>query len=357
MKLKGFMFFVVIMVFFALIIAVLIYIYPMLNRSLLTQVIPGLEEEEQVLEKKIRLTIPEDTEPGTYKFRVEWEDSQDESLLALVEEITIIVGDGGSSDNGGNDNSGSDSGGGDEGGGDNGGDGGGGGEEEPARPVKAHTFAPHTGHVISGAYSGIRNDSGLTVATLAHSGARLAKKVVVSSDSYWLYVNVKHDRPGPVDMAVYLNDRAWKVIRLDKNDDRYWTHRVGLLRNFSGGTIRFRFLNDVYDKSDPTNEAKDRNLHIASWGLTTDASRLPLAKTVSRSVGGRATSGIVLLPGLNQVIREELGRQFVTLDIWKYYAVRLTASPKARESIRSEEQLRNVMQFWKGVRPSRPRGD
>jgi hypothetical protein len=322
------------------VVVILILIYPELNRSILTQVVPGLEEEEQVLEKKLRLTIPQDTMPGTYKFNVGWED---DSLLGLSEEITVIV----DNDDGGNDN----------GGGDGGGGGGGGGDAEvQARPVRSYTYAPHKGHVIAGSYSGIRKDGGLTVVTLAHAKARLAKKVAVVKDSYWLYVNVKHDKPGPVDMAVYLNDKAWKVLRLDKGDDRYRTHRVGLLRNFSGGTIRFRFLNDAYDKSDPTNEAKDRNFHIASWGLTTDASRLPITKVTS-NVGGGRVGNITLLPRLNQVIREELGRGFVTFDIWKYYAARLTISPKAREAIRSDAQLRNVMKYWKGVRPSRPRGD
>lgn len=323
----------------SVIMAVFVFVYPALNRYMLIQVVPGLEEEEQVLEKTLRLTIPQDMEPGTYKFKIEWEDSQDDSLLALGEEITVVVtdddGDGGDGDSGG----------------------GGGEEETPARPVRIYTFAPHKGHVISGAYSGVREDGGLTVVTLAHTRARLAKKVVVPRDSYWLYVNVKHDKPGPVDMAVYLNNKAWKVIRLDKNDNRYRTHRVGLLRNFAGGTIRFRFLNDVYDRSAPTNEARDRNLYIASWGLTTDASRLPIKKTISRGVGGGWLGGVILLPRLNQIIREELGRQFVTFDIWKYYASRLTALNRAREYIGSEDHLRNVMKYWKGVRPSRPRGD
>ena len=325
---------------------VVIFVYPALNRSIRTQIVPGIDEEEQILEKKLRLTIPPDAESGTYKFKVGWEDSQDNSLLALSEEITVVVAD-------------DDTDGGGDGEGDNGGgDGGGGGEEEvQARPVRTYAFAPHKGHAISGAYSGVREDSGLTVVTLAHEGARLAKKVAVPRDSYWLYVNAKHDKPGPVDMAVYINNKAWKVIRLEKQDNRYRTHRVGLLRNFTGGTIRFRFLNDVYDKADPTNEAKDRNLHIASWGLTTDASRLPLLNTVSKGVGGGATGRVALLPRLNQINREELGRQFVTFDIWKYYAARLTIPSTTRESIRSEAHLRNVMRYWKGVRANRPRGD
>ena len=77
--------------------------------------------------------------------------------------------------------------------------------------------------------------------------------------------------------------------------------------------------------------------------------------TVNKGLRG-AVGGVVLLPRLNQIIREELGTQFVTFEIWRYYAVRLVALPSARESIKSEDYLRNVMQYWKGVRPNKPRG-
>lgn len=333
---------------------VVIFVYPSLNRYLSTQVVPGLDEEEQVIEKTLKLTIPEDAKPGTYKFNVGWGEAEDGSPLSLGEEVSVVICGSGGGNDGDNDDGNDDRGGGNDGDGEDEEQDEEQGEEEVQ--VRTYTYSPHKGHAISGAYSGVREDSGLKVVTLAHSTARLAKKIVVPRDNYWLYVNVKHDKPGPVDMAVYLNNKAWKVLRFDKNDNKYRTHRVGLLRNFSGGTIRFRFLNDTYDKSDPSNEVKDRNLHIASWGLTTDTTRLSLANTVSTGIK-RIVGGVILMPRLNQIIREELGTQFVTFKIWRYYAVRLAALPGVRETIQSEDHLRNVMRYWKGVRPSNPRGD
>lgn len=339
---------IVVVVVVVLILAVITLLLPWLRRYLLTQVVPGIEEEEQRFEKRLKLTIPHDTQPGEYELRVSWEDPQEGRLLTLSDPVTIVVSSNGDDVGGGGDGGGNGSG--------NGGGSGDSGANELSAPVRTFAFSPDRGHRVYGAYSGIRSDKGLSVVTLAHARAGLEKKVSVSRGDYWLYINAKHDRPGPVDVAVYLNNRAWKVVRLDKNDDRYRTHRIGLLRQFSGGVIRFRFLNDIYDKSDPTNEAKDRNLHIASWGLTTDPSRLPVAKT-SRAVGGGRSQGWEVLPRLNQVIREELGSRFVVLDIWRYYAHRLTTKPTNREAIQSEAHLRNVMRYWKNVSPLRPRGE
>lgn len=254
-------------------------------------------------------------------------------------------------------------GGGGNGGGGNGGNGGGGnggGEssnEESNRPQHSAQFPAATGHKISGSYSGLRRDGNLTVAKLAHSRARLERKVSVPLGDYWLFLYAKHDRPGPVKLAVYLNNRAWKVIELAGNDDKYRVHRVGLLRGFRSGTIRFRLLNDAYDRSMPTDEKTDRNLYIAAWGLNTDANRNPIViAALSRATGGPSASP-ALLPRLNQFIREELGAHFVNFDIWFYYAKRLTTLSTNRVFIGTESRLRNVMRFWRGVSPNQPRGE
>ena len=214
-------------------------------------------------------------------------------------------------------------------------------------------FQAERGHSISGNYSRAELDNNRGIATIAHEKASFGKKVQVPRSNYWLYINAKHDKPGPVDVAIYVNNRAWKVIRLDKNDNRYRTHRVGRLRNFANATIRFRFLNDVWDANDPNNANKDRNLHVDWWALS-ENSKQPAV--TNKKFSPKQSAGIQILPRLNSIIREELGPQHINLDIWHFYAKRLTIVPTALESIQTEDHLRKVMRYWKGANPSRPRG-
>lgn len=69
------------------------------------------------------------------------------------------------------------------------------------------------------------------------------------------------------------------------------------------------------------------------------------------------TSGTVDVSQLNEVIREELGDQFVVPDIWDYYAKRIAAPASDPAKITNRAKLESVMRYWKIVRPSRPRGD
>lgn len=148
------------------------------------------------------------------------------------------------------------------------------GGEPPSQPKRVLTFQAETGHAISGSYSGVEPNK--RTVKLAHPRAILAKKVTTSPGNYWFELHARHDVPGPVRVAVYLNNRAWKVFTLDKNDNRYRTHRVGLLRNFQGATIRFRFrfLNDRF-KLDPSGNYRsdlDRDFHIDWWRLVPEGS-------------------------------------------------------------------------------------
>ncbi len=87
-------------------------------------------------------------------------------------------------------------------------------------------------------------------------------------------------------------------------------------------------------------------------------------KTVNpkRPIGKKATSTTVNQPALsesilNSVIRRILGDRFIIPDIHSYYLKRLNAPKNSREYISSLQKLENVMQYWKFVRPARPRGD
>lgn len=133
--------------------------------------------------------------------------------------------------------------------------------------VKTIAFNVATGHSIAGPFSGVFTEGKKKVVTLAGNTARLAKKITIARGNYWLEIHAKHDKPGPVQVAIDVNGKLWKKITLTGNDNKYRTTRVGLLRNFAGATIRFRLLNDVYDKKNPTNADKDRNLSIEYWRL------------------------------------------------------------------------------------------
>lgn len=334
----------------------LVALVPLMHRYLTTAVF-----QEQQIARTLKLEVAEDTPPGTYSFQVAWEDPREQRLLALSQPLTVTVLEEDKDDeNADTDDSAREAIGTGTGGGPTGDSGAGGGEEasgdstETDETDRTFTFQAEVNHQITGAWSGIRSDGSRRVATLAHPRARLSRAVTVPRGDYWLDVNAKHDRPGPVDMAIYLNNRAWKVIRLGLNDNAFRTHRVGRLRNFAGGKIHFRMLTDQYDRSNPGNEETDRNLHIDWWRLTT---KDELAVTASARGTGTARTGLSILRHLNQIIREEVGPQFVNFDTWRYYARRLTAPNSRPEAIETEGHLRNILRFWRGVQPNLPRGN
>lgn len=221
--------------------------------------------------------------------------------------------------------------------------------------MRTYVFPAERG-TVRGSYSGVARDGSRRVAKLAHPQAFLRQTVAVLRGTYAFDVTAKHDQPGPVRGVVYVNGRAWRQFALEKGDNLYRTHRVGVLSGFQGGTVTFRMANDtdVYDRLDPANEEKDRNFYVASWRLTTDL-QVPVAGAVG-GVGGTRSAGWNLLPGLNTMIEQELGRQHVNFDIWQYYARRLTVSLTNSESIQSLDKLRAAMRYWKSVSPRRPRG-
>lgn len=313
---------------------------PPVRRYLATQVLPV---EETQLNRKLKLTIDKKTNPGTYDFVVSWEDPRDKKLLALSSplKITVSGSDIDDDDEEVQDATSST----------------GGGNTANQAGGRTFVFQAEDSSQVTGSWSGVRTDGARRVVTLAHQGARLIRQVAVPAGHYWLDITAKHDRPGPVDIVIYLNNRAWKVIRLSQNDNVYRTHRVGLLKNFSGGTVQFRPLTDKFDRANPANEERDRNLHIDWWRLTT-VTDLTTEQALSPARGSAARSrGWNILPQLNQIVREELGPRFISFDAWRYYARRLTAPLYERDAVQTEQHLRNIMRFWRGVRPDQPLGD
>lgn len=63
-----------------------------------------------------------------------------------------------------------------------------------------------------------------------------------------------------------------------------------------------------------------------------------------------------LVNSLNRIIRANLGAQYLTSDIWHYYAERLRASVDDSSHIKSLSKLREVMAYWKATQPDKPRG-
>lgn len=338
------------------VVAIGLFLFTDLSLYLKTQVVPEEVTVPNDLTQEFTWTPDSDTAPGKYVVQL---DATDSEGTAAAHTVTINVVAPTVTETGGNDDP--------KGGGDGGSGGGGGGSGDSSedsverpRPVQ-HVFEAESGHTISGSYSGIEPNKKTVV--LAHPQAVLERKVTVAKNNYYLDVHARHDRPGPVKVAVYLNNRAWKVIVLNKNDNQYRTHRLGQLRNFSGGTIRFRLINDVYDRNDPANGDKDRNLHVDWWRLTTDPSAVSAPEALrspTRPVGGGTTArspGWDILPRLNDITKEELGARHVTPTVWQYYATRLTVPSNHKASIQAESELRTVMKYWRGVRPSQPYGD
>lgn len=301
---------------------------------------------ETTLEQKVVITIPADAQPGEHTFNINVEDGQYGDLLAQSEPVTIKVlaltndGEEGSAAEGSGGGSGS-----------------GGSEETGNVNIITYPFAPERGHDLAGTNTTIVEDQGRVAVRLAGNTSTVKKVVRVTRENYWLYITARHDRPEPVEVAVYMDGQAWKVLKMEQGDDKYRMHQVGLLRDFAGSEISFKFINDVYDRQNVTDEGTDRNFFFDAWALSTDPNLDRIRAPYSGMIKGAKTTGVKLLPRLNSIIREELGEKFVTWDIWSYYAPRLVAQPARREAIGTEDRLRTVMKFWRAAQPQRPRGE
>ena len=306
---------------------------PQLRQFLSTQVAKDIN-----LQKKVKITVPENAPPGEHTFLINVQDENGE-LLTESELITIVVED---ISEGGDDPGGG------------GGGGGGGGEgdgHKPSVPARTFAFAPERKHDVAGNSASIISDLGRVVVRLRSNSDSLSKSLKVPVDNYWLYIDAKHGVPKPIKVAIYVNNKAWKVVTLDKGDNRYRVHRAGLLRVFKGSKVHFRLVNDQKG-------VNDRDFLIDAWALSTDPNLKRIESPASKGlIKGTRNRGVHFLPSLNQIIREELGKQFVVWDIWSYYAPRLVAQPDRREAIGTKDRLREVMRFWKLVSPHNPRGE
>lgn len=157
-------------------------------------------------------------------------------------------------------------GGGGDGGGSSGG-GGGGNDSAPApAPRKTYTYEAETFRLTGKThYSGIEPSKKTVV--LAQPNAILERAISLPKGTYDLQIRAKADQPGPVLVAIYLGNKAWKIISLKESDNKYRTYQVGKLRNFSKATLRFRMLKDHWKCSPAqikagTIDSCDRNLYL-----------------------------------------------------------------------------------------------
>lgn len=181
-------------------------------------------------------------------------------------------------------------------GGGGGGESGGGGEElAPARGRRARrhvpqlpatvtevgppiiTTAERTGRsaprlVGDQSFSSDRQRHGLrTGLLLAHGRVRAEYVIAARPGDYLVELTAQHDRPAPVQIAVYVNERPWKVVTFRRGNGRFEQLPVGILRNFSRGTLTLRFVNDYFDAAQfgaTEDERHDRNAFIDEIRLT-----------------------------------------------------------------------------------------
>jgi hypothetical protein len=92
---------------------------------------------------------------------------------------------------------------------------------------------------------------------------------VPPSPRYVVELRARHDAPAPVDVLLTLNGKPWKRLSLTHGDAAYRTHRVGILRNFSGGVLGIQLTNDTFDGASlracgdaVCRDAADRNLYV-----------------------------------------------------------------------------------------------
>lgn len=121
-------------------------------------------------------------------------------------------------------------------------------------------------------FSSTKQTLGNIVGTLlAHDRVRADYRVSVPRGRYLLELRAQNDRPAPVRIAVSVNGKTWKVVEFTKGNGKLDTLPVGILRDFAGGRITFRLLNDFFDRQrflSTFDERFDRNAFIDTLLLT-----------------------------------------------------------------------------------------
>ena len=145
------------------------------------------------------------------------------------------------------------------GGGDSGGGGGGGGGDSnsgaEATPGRIYTYQAEKGKLTGPV---IKKDGKLTIALFTKDADRLAQAYKVDAGTYRLSFSAKDGLPKATKVAIYLNGKAWKVITLNRGDNKYLELIAGNLKNLRTGTISFRLVNPL-----PT-----QTLSLDWWRLT-----------------------------------------------------------------------------------------
>lgn len=111
----------------------------------------------------------------------------------------------------------------------------------------------------------------ITGTLLAHSRVRAEYLVSTPVGKYLVELAAQHDRPAPVKIAIAVNGKTWKVVTFAKGNGKFERIPVGILRNFAGGRISLRFLNDFFDRDrflETEDERYDRNAFIDEIHLT-----------------------------------------------------------------------------------------
>ena len=116
----------------------------------------------------------------------------------------------------------------------------------------------------------------------------------------------------------------------------YYVYRLGLRSNQRGYIKSTKHLENIMKYWQAVRPTRPRG------EKTTSTAAKPAAVSAS---------------SLNSVIRRILGNSFVVPDIHSYYLKRLNAPKTSRVYISSLQKLESVMNYWKFVRPLRPRGD
>lgn len=119
-------------------------------------------------------------------------------------------------------------------------------------------------------YSGVVSDGPRSVLTIAQSSVEaLYYLSVPPHPRYLVELRARHDAPAPVGVLLTVNGKPWKRLSLTRGDAAYRTHRVGILRNFSGGVLGIQLTNDVFDgtalrtcSDEICRDVADRNLYV-----------------------------------------------------------------------------------------------
>ena len=89
-------------------------------------------------------------------------------------------------------------------------------------------------------------DGKRTTVLLAHERVQAQYHLALPQGNHLVEITAKHGMAGPVKIILRVNGKRWKTVTFGKNNNAYERKAVGILSNFSQGTLSAQLVNDAF---------------------------------------------------------------------------------------------------------------